>query len=237
LSSLVPLVAVLLGFLVRRLGRPAWWLLGALALWGVVTVSAYFAGYDDLSVLFSATPALDNPHPAGRYAHAAWYGWGALEFVKPAFSFSDRPRKLDHLIGCLLVLGLVTLLALAWRTLARSPGLQRVALALGVSWVSIWYVLLARVPSNVPWDAAWLRVVCQTGVLGPEAPPSLQAAALVVGAARACPSGGVPEADALLAAAGDRFFPRVEASALCAFVRSPAGEARLAAMNQSPACR
>jgi hypothetical protein len=230
------LVAVLLGFLVRRLGRPAWWLLGALALWGVVTASAYFAGYDDLSVLLSGAPALDNPHPAARYVNAGWYGWGALEFLDPGFSFADRPTRLDRLIGCSFVLGLVALLALAWRRLARSPALQRVALASGVVWVSVWYVLLARAPSNVPWNAAWLRVVCQTGALGPEAPPSLQAAGLVVGAARACRSGGVAEADALLTAAGSDFFPRVEARELCAFVRSPAGEARLAEMTQGPAC-
>lgn len=237
LSSLVPMVAVLLGLLVRRLGRPAAWLLGALALWGVVTASAYMAGYDDLSLLFVGTPALDNPEPAGRYDQAAWFGWGAFHLIEPAFSFSDRPSNLDRVVGRLVILGLVAFLFLAWHKLARSPTAQRIGLAAALAWVAVWYVQLARVPSAVPWNLAWRGVVCQAEALPGEAPPSLRSAALVVRAARACVGGGEVQAEALLAAAGDRFFPRVEAGALCAFVRSPAGAARLSEMTGSPACR
>jgi hypothetical protein len=172
LSSLVPLAAIGLGLLFDRLPRIPRVALacGALA-WTVFTVSLYFSGVDDLS----------------RAAEVHWRDrWGWLHSLKPGFSLSDAPTRVDKIAGAMLVALVVVTVGVAWALLRRSSLLRTAAVALGLAWVLFcdgWLAL--AVPVNDPWNPRWRAVVRGQSEVGyPPFPPSVEVAAQTVRDAR-----------------------------------------------------
>jgi hypothetical protein len=165
LSSLAPLAAIGLGLLLDRLRRWAWWVLGTTMLgWTVFTMSLYFSGIDDLSLV----------------ATVRWVdSWGPLHSLKPGFSLSDAPSRIDQIVGGLIVVILVGVVGLAWDHVRRSPRFQVAAITFGLAWVVLCDVWLAVVvPTNARWNPRWRAVVLGESEAGlPPFPPSIETAA------------------------------------------------------------
>ena len=190
LASLTPFAAVGLGFVLERLPQRTRLLLFALlGLWATVTVSAFFSGWDDLSVLLLGRTDPFNPNGIESYAGAAWINrWGALHFLKPAFSLSDAPQPGDRLLGILVALGVTLVGRGLWRLLSTRVAAQRAVAALAVAYLIGWNVLLLKAPSNRQWNADWKRFLqaplepASTSRMPPE---MAQACAVVVAPAAA----------------------------------------------------
>jgi hypothetical protein len=201
LASLAPLAAVGLAGLLDRLPR---WLRVAVALaivgWAAFTMTALISGYDDLSVAFGGAPS--RWHPTGVVSHPPWIDrlgeWPRM--LRPGFSFSDRPRLGDRLLGLGATVAVFAAVTTGWRACARSVRLQRLAVVAGAAWlvVAAGFLALAVRPSG-PAGTAW-RTVVADGPLAVEAlsAPGLADAARVVAATHALDRGDEERARSLL---------------------------------------
>lgn len=200
LSSLAPVAAIGLAALLAPLAR--WARVAATVVvgaWAVFTLTALVSGFDDLSAALGGSPS--RWHPTGVVS-GHWIDrpgeWPRM--LRPGFSFSDRPRTPDRVVG-LAAAGAVFVGTLgAWHALARSPRLQRVAVTGGAAWLAVaaGFLAVAVRPSR-PALAPWRAVVTD----GPAAPesfdaPGLADAARAVAAAHAFQRGDAPRAQALL---------------------------------------
>jgi len=232
LSVLAPIVAVGLGHLLARLPRPARLAVAAaIVAWTVFTATALLSGFDDLRVALGGRPDPASPVSAASYEGARWLdtprSWPRV--LRPGFTFSDRPRSLDRLIGALATLA-VLLLVRAAASAARTARGQRVMVGLLAGWVAVAVVWTVRLPSNARADAAWRDVVAGAD---PEPrldalPESARPAAWVVRALHATARGDMPETSRALAHVDAVSAPGVDEAALAAYLRDPDARAFVA---------
>ena len=173
--------------------------------------SAFMSGFDDLSVVFRGRPDGWNPSPPAGYAALAWKdGWGPAHFLKPGFTFSEKPRNIDRVVGAFAVFLLVAAVAALWTWLRSRVAAQRAAVAMALLWVlaaGLW--LATAVPRNDAWNPAWKAIVCGSPAEarggGPPWPRNVDDAADVVRAVNARRDDRLEDARHLEEARGDRF--------------------------------
>jgi hypothetical protein len=163
LSALTPLAAIGLAAVLTRMQRPVARVAfaAALSVWALFVTTAFLSNYDDLSVVFFSRVSQDNPHTLDTYGRARWLDAGPAwpRILRPGFTFSDRPRLADRMIGLLAAGWVVCGVTFVWSLIKRSQKMQRVALSAALLWVALALVWVAARPSNTPWDASWRRVV------------------------------------------------------------------------------
>ena len=201
LSTLAPLAAVGLASLLAPL-RPRARVLAAVAVvaWTTFTLTALVSRYDDLSVAFGGAPS--RWHPTGEVSGARWIDrpgeWPRM--LRPGFSFSDRPRNPDRLVGLAATAVVFVATWAGWRALSRSARLQQLAVAAACVWLvaAAAFLAFAVTPSG-PANVAWRAVVADEPVApGALSAPGLADAARVIAAAHAVERGESARAQALL---------------------------------------
>ena len=232
LSVLMPMVAVGLGHLMARLPRPARLAVAAaIVAWTVFTLTAFLSGYDDLRVALGGPPDPASPVSTTAYEGARWLdaprSWPRV--LRPGFTFSDRPRNLDRLLGAIATLS-VLLVVRAAAAAARTARGQRMAVAALAAWVAVAVAWTLRLPSNARADAAWRDVVAGADP-GPRLgalPESVRPAAWTIYAVHATARGNEPDARRALAHVDAVSAPGVDEAALAAWLRDPDARAFVA---------
>ena len=156
--------------------------------------------------------------------------------LRPGFSFSDRPRHADRLVGLATTAAVFAAVLAAWRAAARSPRLQRFAVVAAAAWLLVAAGFLAlAVPRNGPANAAW-RTVVTDGSMAPEmlGAPGLADAARVVAAAHALERGDGARARALLEAIREPAAVHVSLRDLESAAADPRAAADLQALRSGP---
>ncbi|HVO12413.1 MAG TPA: hypothetical protein VMX54_16840 [Vicinamibacteria bacterium] len=191
LSALAPLVALGLAHALALLRRPLVRVavVSALCAWAVFVTTAYLSDFDDLGVVLTRATSRWNPRPLAAYQGAHWIDhmptWPRI--LRPGFTFSDRPRLPDRILGITAAVVIVAAVTATWSVVRRSRRAQRLVVSLGLAWSLSSVAWLARLPPNTAADAAWLRVVtAPDGCDAPLAVPSgMEDARHLVCAARA----------------------------------------------------
>jgi hypothetical protein len=186
LSALTPLAALGLALVFVRLRPIARGVLAACVLgWAVFTASAHMSHVEDLTAFVSGRPDPFLPAEVaagGPAPQFAWINrWGPLHYLKPGFTFADKPRNADRIVGAAVTAAAVLATWGLWSLLRRSRWGPAVPLAAGALWIAVCGAWLLRAPANAPWDGAWREVV-----RGPCPDPSRLAPSMVPAAQVIC---------------------------------------------------
>ena len=236
LSSLAPLAAIGFASLLDRLATWARVLATLVVVsWAAFTLTAFVSGHDDLSVVFGAEPSRWHPTDvASRGGH--WIDrpgeWPRM--LRPGFSFSDRPRARDRVIGLAATAVVFAAAWGAWRALARSARLQRATVAAACAWLAFGAAFLAwGVAPAGGANAAWRTAIADREV-PPDAwkAPGLADAARVVAAAHAYQRGEEERARQLLDALDAPSAVHVDLRDLAGATADPGASADLRALRE-----
>jgi hypothetical protein len=152
--------------------------------WAVFTASAHMSHVEDLTAFLFGRPDPFVPaEVAGEPApEFVWINrWGPLHYLKPGFTFSDKPGNADRIVGAAVTGAVLVATWGLWSLLRRSRWGPAVPLIAGGVWIAVCGIWLLRAPLNAPWDGAWRAVV-----RGPCPDPSRLAPSMVPAAQVIC---------------------------------------------------
>jgi hypothetical protein len=163
LAALTPIAALGLARVLKALGSPVvrWAAVTVLAAWAVFVWTAFWSGFDDLSVVFTHSTSRFHPASIAAYTQVHWIDHGLTwpRVLRPGFTFTDAPHNADRILGLATTLAVTGLLLTVWRWISRSIVLQRAVVGLAAAWCALALTWSLRLPSNVPLNPLWGDVV------------------------------------------------------------------------------